>query len=148
MQSFPSLEETSLGVLDYDTVATALQQNMKKKKKEKKRKNNIFSEEERYLIGKHASVHGPGTTVKKFIKSHSHLNFGESAARSLRAKYQELLKSKTEGELASIPQLKQGRSGKLDENVKLSACTEKKRGSRQYCCGCCYSRSLHCVKSE
>ena len=36
MQSFPSLKETSLGVLDYDTVATALQQNMKKKKKRKK----------------------------------------------------------------------------------------------------------------
>lgn len=29
MQSFPSLEETSLGVLDYDTVSTVLQQNKK-----------------------------------------------------------------------------------------------------------------------
>ena len=82
------------------------------------------------------------------MKSHSHLNFGESTARSLRAKYQELLKNKAEGELASIPQLKQGRSGELDENVKLSACTEKKMGSRQYRWGCCYSRSLRCVKSE
>ena len=87
----------------------------------KKLKNNTFSDKERYLIGKYASVHGPGVTVKKFRNSHPHLNFGESTARSLRAKYQELLRIKTAGKLVNIPQLKRGRSfvlGELDEKVK------------------------------
>ena len=82
MQCFSSREETSLGVLDYDAVSTALQQSSKKK-----RKNDKFSGEEWYLIGKYAFVDGPGATVKKFRKSHSHLNLGESTARSLRVKY-------------------------------------------------------------
>ena len=68
-----------------------------------------------------ASAHGPGATVKKFRKSHPHLNSGESTVRGLRAKYEELLKSETAGELASIPKLKRGSSfmlGELHEKVK------------------------------
>ena len=60
MQSFPSREETLLCVLDYGTVSTAPQQSSKKKEK-----NNRFSDEERYLIRKCASVHGPGVTFKQ-----------------------------------------------------------------------------------
>ena len=63
-------------------------------------------EEEQHLIGKYTPVHGPSATVKEFRKTHPHLKFGESTARSIRAKYQELLESKTAGELASIPQFK------------------------------------------
>ena len=86
-----------------------------------KRKNEKFSYEERYFNGKYASVHGPCVTVKKFRKPHPHLSFDECTSRSLRPKYQELLKSNKEGELASSPQLKRGRSlmlDKLDEKMK------------------------------
>ena len=117
MQSFPSQkEETSLGMLDYVAVPTTLQQSNKKKQK-----SNKFSDEERYLIGKYTSVHGPSVTVKKFRESHPYSNFDESTARSLRAEYQKFLKSKATGELASISQLKRERSfmlGELNEKVK------------------------------
>ena len=117
MQSFPSQkEETSLGMLDYVAVPTTLQQSNKKKQR-----SNKFSDEERYLIGKYTSVHGPSVTVKKFRESHPYSNFDESTARSLRAEYQKFLKSKATGELASISQLKRERSfmlGELNEKVK------------------------------
>ena len=51
MQSFPSLKETSLGVLDYDTVSTALQKNMKKKKKKKKEKTTYFQKKRDTSLG-------------------------------------------------------------------------------------------------
>lgn len=43
------------------------------------------------------------------------LSFGERNVRSLRAKYQEMTKSKISYDLASIPQLKRGRSFMLGE---------------------------------
>lgn len=43
------------------------------------------------------------------------LSFGERNVRSLKAKYQEMTKSKTSYDLASIPQLKRGRSFMLGE---------------------------------
>lgn len=73
------------------------------------------------ISSENAFAHGPVATVKKFRKSHPHLNFGESTVRGLRAKYEELLKSETAGELASIPKLKRGSSfmlGELHEKVK------------------------------
>ena len=90
MENFPSQDETSLGVLGYNAVRTSLQKETLKKK----RKNSWFSDEERYQIGKYASIYGPTAAVKKFKKSHPHLKFGESTARSLRTKYEELLKKK------------------------------------------------------
>ena len=90
-KNFPLQDETSLGVLDYNAVRTSLQKETLKKK----RKNSWFSDEERYQIGKYASIYGPTAIVKKFKKSHLHLKFAESTARSLRTKYEELLKSKS-----------------------------------------------------
>lgn len=93
MHSFPSREEASLGVLDYDAVFTARQQSSKKKWED-----NKFSDEKRYIIRKHASVQETSAAVKKIKKSHCHLNFVEFTDISLRAKCQELLKIETAGE--------------------------------------------------
>ena len=60
MENFPSQDETSLGVLDYNAVRTSLQKETLKKK----RKNSWFSDEERYQIGKYASIYRPTAAVK------------------------------------------------------------------------------------
>ena len=90
MENIPSQEKTSLGVLDHDAVYSSLEASTKKKK----RKNSTFSHEEHYQIGQYASVHGPNAAVKTFRRTHPHLKFGESTARSFRIKYQKLLKEK------------------------------------------------------
>ena len=117
MEHIPSQEQTSLGVLDHTAVCRSLE----KVSKKNKRKNTTFSDEERYLIGQYASVHGPTAAVKKFKKTHPHLNFGESTARNLRTKYQEQLKRKTGEQSSKISLQKRGRPlmlGALDEKVK------------------------------
>ena len=62
---------------------------------------------ERYLIGKYAAIHGATTVVKKFKKSHPHLKFGESTARSLRDKYCEI--SKSSEHTAVLQKMQRGR---------------------------------------
>ena len=64
MQSFSYREEASLGVLDYDAILPLFNNQARKNKK-----NIFYSDEEWYLIGKYASVNGPGATTKKFRKS-------------------------------------------------------------------------------
>ena len=127
---FPSREEKSLGALDYDAVSTALQQLCKKKQK-----SNTFSDEERYLIGKCAFVHGPGATVSKFRRSQPYLTL-----------------FKTSGELASIPQLKQGRSfmlGELDEIMKnLLHVLRRTEGVVNTVMADATAKSVHLKKSE
>ena len=116
MENFPSQDETSLGVLDYNAVRTSLQKDTLKKK----RKNSWFSDEERYQIGKYASLYGPTAAVKKFKKSHPHLKLGESTARSLRTKYEGLLKKKKADNFSKISLRKRGRPlmlGTLDAKV-------------------------------
>ena len=117
MENLPSQEETSLGVLDYNAVRDA----MEKQSKTKKRKNCSFTDEERFKIGEYTSVHGPAAAVKKFKKTHPHLKFGESMARSFRAKYEELLKKQTRDQTSKITLQKRGRPlmlGCLDEKVQ------------------------------
>ena len=55
--------------------------------KKSKRVNAQFTEKERFLLGKHTAINGPGTAMQKFRKSHPYLKFGESQARALRIKY-------------------------------------------------------------
>ena len=43
--------------------------------------------------GEYTAIHGPIAAVKKFKKSHQHLKFGESTARSLRERYHGKCKS-------------------------------------------------------
>ena len=64
----PTQEETSLGQMEYDTVVCAILRNLKKKKQ-----NFKSTDEERHLIGKYTSIHGPTTAVTKFKKSLPHL---------------------------------------------------------------------------
>ena len=57
-----------------------------------KRSYNSFTDNERFLIGKYASVYGPTKAVRKFKKAHPRLKLGESTARAVRAKYESVLK--------------------------------------------------------
>ena len=57
-----------------------------------KRSYYSFTDNERFLIRKYASVYGPTKAVQKFRKTHPHLKFGKSAARIFRAKYESVLK--------------------------------------------------------
>ena len=78
--SLPTREESSLWVIEYDSLKETLE-------KKSKRVNIKFTEKERFLIGKYTTINGPGAAVRKFRKSHTHLKFGESQARALRKKY-------------------------------------------------------------
>ena len=86
---------------------------------EEKRENIKLTDKERYDIGKSSSVHGATAAVRKFKKSYPHLKLGESTARSLKKKYEELLKSKSKK--TELTKLKRGRPvmlGSIDEKVK------------------------------
>ena len=64
-------------------------------------------------------MHGATGAVRKFNKSHPNLKLRESTARSLKKKYEELLKSKSEK--TELAKLKRGRPlmlGSIDEEVK------------------------------
>lgn len=120
----PTQEETSLGQMEYDAVVSTVQRNVKKK-----RQNCKFTDEERYLIGKYTSIHGPTAAVRKFKRSHPHLKFGESTARSLKSKYEELSKSKEHNQL--LPKMQRGRPlmlGSLDEKVRNFLMTLRRKG--------------------
>ena len=83
---FPTQEESGPGILDHTAVTTTIQNSSKK------RRNCRFNDNERYVIGKYTAIHGPITAVKKFKRSLSNLEFGESNARSLKKEYHEKLK--------------------------------------------------------
>ena len=57
-----------------------------------KRSYNSFTDKERFLIEKYASLYGPTKAVWKFKKTHQHLKCGERTARAFRAKYESVLK--------------------------------------------------------
>ena len=57
-----------------------------------KRSYSSFNDNERFLVGKYASVCDPKKAVRKFKKTHPHLKFGESTARDFRTKYESVLK--------------------------------------------------------
>ena len=114
--------------MDDTAVVTSISQTENKKK----RKNIKFTDGERYLIGEYTATHGRSATVKKFKKSHPHLTFRESTARSLRVKYHELLKKKKADHSSSIPSLKRGRPlmlGTLDEKVKNFIYVLRRKGA-------------------
>ena len=96
---------------------------------DKKRKNCRFTDNERYLIGKYAAIHGPIATVKKFKRSHPHLKFGESTARSFREKYHDKIKS---SDISSIIKKKQvGRPlvlGAIDQKVQNFLAILRRKG--------------------
>lgn len=69
--------------MDYTAVTTAIQNSSKKVRTYR------FTDNERYNIGRYATIHGQRAGVEKFKKSHPHLEFGESTARSLKKKYHE-----------------------------------------------------------
>ena len=98
----PTEAELSLGLLEYQAAVSSVQDITKKK-----RGNIKLTDKERYNIGKYSSIHGATAAVRKFKKSHPHLKLGKSTARSLKKKYEELLKSKSEK--TELTKLKRGR---------------------------------------
>ena len=112
----PTEQESSLGLLEYQAVVSSVQDITKKK-----RENIKLTDKERYDIGKYSSIHGATAAVRKFKKSHPHLKLGESTARSLKKKYEELLKSKSEK--TELTKLKRGRPlmlGSIDEKGEVA----------------------------
>ena len=136
MENFPSQDKISLGVLDYNTVLTSLQ----KERLKKKRKNSWFSDKERYqntqnthnnVIGKYTSINRPTAAVKKFKKSHLHLKFGKSTTRSVRTKYEELLKKKKAENFSKISLRKRSRPlmlGTLDAKIQTFLHVLRRKG--------------------
>ena len=67
-----------------------------------------FTEEERFEIGKYAPVNGATNAVKQFKKTHAHPTFGDSTARKLRDRYNDINKQKRAVDNKK-PRLKLGR---------------------------------------
>ena len=88
-KDLPTYGEVSLGEMERKKVNESMLALAKK------RSYGLFTENERYLIGKYASVHGATKAVRHFQKTHPHLKFPESTARSLRAKYESNLKEQS-----------------------------------------------------
>ena len=125
MGNIPSQEKTSLGVLDHYAVRSSFEALTKKKK----RKDSIFSDEESNQTGQYASVHGPTVTVKKFKKTHLHLNFGESTTRSFGTKYQKLLKKEKQSSNISLQKTDRPLLlGTLDKKVKTFPHVFRRKG--------------------
>ena len=73
-EKLPSVDEVSMGATDHDKVTKTM------KALPKKRKYTQFSDRDRLLVGKHASIFGNSSAVQKFQVS-------ESNARLFRRKY-------------------------------------------------------------
>lgn len=87
--------ETGLGEIDLQIIGQGIQNSTKKRQAYVK-----YSPEDRYSIGKYASVYGPAACTRKFRKQFPNLN--ESTARTFRKTYEsELANSKREGRSSS-----------------------------------------------
>lgn len=86
-QQQPCHSETGLGVLDFDAVSRAVNENNAKTKRERYYK---YTDEERFNIGKHTAEFGAKSAIRKFKGEFPNLN--ESTARSMREKYQKEIK--------------------------------------------------------
>ena len=125
--SYPTQRESGLGSVDYEAVKQTLHKPIPKIR------YGMFTSEERFAIGKYASIHGPIAAVRKFAKTHPHLKLKESTARSFCAKYHQLIKSADTIIFPTnkIVTLKCGRPlllGKLDETVKNFLIALRKKG--------------------
>ena len=110
----PTELESFLGLLKCQAVVSSVQDIAKKKQA-----NIKLTDKECYDIRKYSSIHGATAAVRKFKKSHPHPKLGESTARSLKKKYEELFKSKSKK--TELTKLKHGRPlmlGSIDEKVK------------------------------
>ena len=113
VSNFPTHDETGLGAIFHQALVTSIENS------NKKWKNCRFTYNERYLIGKYTAIHGPIAAVKQLKKSHPHLEFGESTARSLRERYHNKWMS---SDHSAVIQKKQVRSplmlGAIDQKVQ------------------------------
>ena len=88
-ECIPTQEETSLGVVKYNSVTESLS-----KISTKRGRYKTYSDDDRYEIGLYAALHGPMSAVKKYKKKHPQL--GESTVRTFRDKYHKSLKASHE----------------------------------------------------
>ena len=86
-QQQPRHSETGLGVLDFDAVLTAVNENNAKTKRERYYK---YTDEERFNIGEHTAEFGAKSALRKSKGQFPNLN--ESTARSMREKYEKEIK--------------------------------------------------------
>ena len=110
----PTEQESSRGLLEHQDVVSSVQDIAKKK-----RKNIKLTDKERYEIRKYSSIHRATAALRKSKKSHPHLKQGEITARSLKKKYEKLLKLKSDK--TELTKLKRGRPlmlGSIDEKIK------------------------------
>ena len=115
-----TLQEESGGVraVEYESV----KEKLSSVNNDRRCKYNKFKDEDRYMIGKYAAIHGTAAALRKFKKSFSHYRLTESTVRAMREKYHRVLKSQSSSSpIKKLSLLKRGRPlmlGSLDEKVQ------------------------------
>lgn len=125
-------QDTGLGNVDFSVLDSGFIAGASSSKRSKYTK---WSDEERYIIGKYASVNGPAATVKKFKTRFPKLN--ESTARTFRKRVEDDLKKATSNKTAPSKSLsryttKTGRPlilGSLDSMVQKYILAASNRGA-------------------
>lgn len=121
--TLPSVDEISLGVIDQSKVIETL------KSLPKNQKYTQFSDKDRLIIGKNASIYGNSSATQKFASTHKD---GESTVRWFHSKYESSLnKVRTSNEITSIPNVSRGRPlmiRKLDKQVQEYLHIYRKKG--------------------
>ena len=116
-----------MGSVDEHTITTTVDQASTSRGKYK-----IYSDEERYKIGKYTSKHGPAAAVSKFKSKFPKLN--ESTCRSTKKKYEKKLDMAQHKQMhrKKLPSLRGGRPlllGKLDQMVQSYIMAASNRGA-------------------
>ena len=71
-----------MGAVDYEMVDSAV----RKKPNKARGSYKVYSDKERFSIGKNASIYGTASTVRKWKKTYPHIN--ESTARGFKKRYE------------------------------------------------------------
>ena len=75
-----------MGVVDHETVDASV----RKKLKQSRGSHQAYSDKDRFLIGKDASIYGPSSATRKWNKTYPNLN--ETTVRGFRKRYEAQIK--------------------------------------------------------
>jgi len=103
----PSLSETGLGQLDYESSREAAS---RAKGKQPRGKYTVYSDSQRFAIGKYASENTTASTLRRFNNEFPDLS--ESTVRTMRKKYEDELKNAAKQKRDPSKILKAGRRGR------------------------------------
>ena len=118
---------SGLGIVDEHAISTANAQTSTSRGKYK-----IYSDEDRYHIGKYTSENGPAAAVRRFKSKFQGIN--ESTCRSIKKKYEKTLdanKRNKQLQKTKLPSVRRGRPlllGKLDQMVQTYIMAASNRG--------------------